>query len=603
MKGLRISADLSLPLDFVTKTCGILAQRRKGKTYTASVLAEELVAAKVPIVVLDPTGAWWGLRASANGTGPGLPVVIFGGQHGDVPLERTAGKFVADLVVDEPGFYVVDFSLFESNEAERQFATDFAERLYRAKGKPGMDFPLHLMVDEADRFIPQHSPRGDQRMLGAFEAIVRRGGLRGIGTTLISQRAAVVNKNVLEQVDSLILLRTVGPNDRKAVDGYVSSHGTDELRAELLGSLSSLALGEAWVWEPGAEPPLFERVRIRERKTFNSSATPKPGERRIEPRELADVDLGALEARMKETIERAKAEDPKELRRRIAELERTVKMLEQRPSSAETVTVEVPVEVLVEVERIPPAVVDALGAVEALAGEIGRAVVHIHESLASASSAAQTADGARTSRTSHRAPIARERAAQPPQRPVPVEAPARAMRPVRQNPDSARIDDGTLTGPEQKVLDALAWWQTLRIDTPTRLQVAMVCAYHPRTKSFLNALGSLRSAGLIDYPAEKVVTLTVTGAGAARACYDGTPADGHQLRAIVFDSLTPVKRRLLGELVGEYPEAITRDQLAARLEYHPRTKGFLNNLGALHTLSFVQYPSPGLVRADDVLFP
>jgi len=115
---LRISQDLALSPDFATKTAGILAQRRKGKSYTASVIAEEMVAAGIPFVALDPTGAWWGLRAGADGKGAGLSVVILGGQHGDLPLERGAGRFVADLVVEHPGFYVIDFSLFPSAAAE-----------------------------------------------------------------------------------------------------------------------------------------------------------------------------------------------------------------------------------------------------------------------------------------------------------------------------------------------------------------------------------------------------------------------------------------------------------------------------------------------------
>jgi len=162
MSDLRISDSLTLDLGFVTKTCGILAQRRVGKTYTASVIAEELVAAHQPFVVLDPTGAWWGLRAAADGVRPGLPVVIVGGQHGDLPLERTGGRVLAEIVVEHPGYYVVDFSLFESAEAERQFATDFIERLYRLKGHAGHNDPLHLLIDEADRFVPQRQ-RGAQR--------------------------------------------------------------------------------------------------------------------------------------------------------------------------------------------------------------------------------------------------------------------------------------------------------------------------------------------------------------------------------------------------------------------------------------------------------
>lgn len=110
MKKLSIAPGLALPLDFITETAAIIAQRRAGKTYTASVLAEEMIAAALPFVVLDPTGAWWGLRASADGKGEGLPVVIIGGAHGDVPLEPNAGKIIADLVVDHPGWYIIDLS-------------------------------------------------------------------------------------------------------------------------------------------------------------------------------------------------------------------------------------------------------------------------------------------------------------------------------------------------------------------------------------------------------------------------------------------------------------------------------------------------------------
>ena len=72
MKKLHISEDIALPLDTATQTIAILARKRVGKTYTASVLAEELIKAEIPLVVLDPTGAWWGLRAS-NSTFPTSP--------------------------------------------------------------------------------------------------------------------------------------------------------------------------------------------------------------------------------------------------------------------------------------------------------------------------------------------------------------------------------------------------------------------------------------------------------------------------------------------------------------------------------------------------
>ena len=76
---LRLAPDLALPLEAVTETFGILAARGAGKSNTAAVMAEEMFTAKLPFVVVDPVRAWWGLRSSRDGTGPGLPMPQKGG--------------------------------------------------------------------------------------------------------------------------------------------------------------------------------------------------------------------------------------------------------------------------------------------------------------------------------------------------------------------------------------------------------------------------------------------------------------------------------------------------------------------------------------------
>jgi hypothetical protein len=293
---LRIAIDLDLPLDVVTQPIAILARRGAGKTYTASVIVEEVIGAKVPVVVLDPTGAWWGLRSSVDGDRPGLPVIIFGGDHGDVPLEPTAGKVIADVVIEHPGAYVVDLSSFESKAAEVRFAAEFLERLYRAKKRE--TGPLLLVVDEADIFAPQRPIPGTEspRTLGATEAIVRRGRIKGLGNLLITQRAAVLNKNVLTQTEVLVVMQTTGPQDRAAIDEWIAGNGTREERDEVLGSLASMERGEAWVWSPSFLR-ILQRVRIRARTTFDSSRTPEAGEVAIAPRAFAKVDLEQLGAR------------------------------------------------------------------------------------------------------------------------------------------------------------------------------------------------------------------------------------------------------------------------------------------------------------------
>jgi hypothetical protein len=143
---------------------------------------------------------------------------VFGGEHGDVPLEPTAGRYLADLVADQRLTCVLDVSEM-SKADQRRFLTDFADRLYRRNREP-----LHVFCEEADEYIPQQVRGEAAKLVGAFETLVKRGGFRGIGVTLITQRSASLNKDVLTQAGTLIAMRTPSPQDRKAVLGWIDYH-------------------------------------------------------------------------------------------------------------------------------------------------------------------------------------------------------------------------------------------------------------------------------------------------------------------------------------------------------------------------------------------
>lgn len=224
MSKLHISETLALPIDAITQTFAILGIRGSGKTNTAVVMAEEMTKQSQQIVVLDPTDAWYGLRSSRDGKADGFKVYVFGGEHGDLPLEGTYGRQMAEFVV-ETGAAVV-FSLRHlSIGDQRRFAQDFGETLYNLKGIPANRTPMHLFVDEADEFIPQRIPHGFERMFGAYDRIVRRGRNGGIGVTMISQRPQVLNKDTLSQIETLVCHRLLHKLDRKAVkEGWIEGH-------------------------------------------------------------------------------------------------------------------------------------------------------------------------------------------------------------------------------------------------------------------------------------------------------------------------------------------------------------------------------------------
>ena len=95
---LDVSPDLQLPDSMVTGSIALLAVKGAGKSNAAVVLAEPMHRAGLPWVAIDPKGDWWGIRSSRDGKGPGLPVSVFGGLHGDLPLAPEAGVLIADRV-------------------------------------------------------------------------------------------------------------------------------------------------------------------------------------------------------------------------------------------------------------------------------------------------------------------------------------------------------------------------------------------------------------------------------------------------------------------------------------------------------------------------
>jgi hypothetical protein len=292
---LHLAPDLALPLELVTESVGILAVKRAGKSHTAKKIVEQLHHARQQVVVVDPKGDWWGLRSSADGKGPGLPIVIVGGEHGDVPLEVGAGELVARLAVEQRVSLLLDLSELRKHQVAT-FMTAFLETLYRLKAKEQYRTPMMLVIDEADAIAPQRPMAGEERMLGAAEDIVRRGGQRGIGIVLVSQRAAVLNKNVLTQVGVLILLRTTGSQDIDAVDEWIKKHGQPDERAQVMATIAAQPRGTAWVWAPGwpTDKGIFRQVVIDENETYDSGATPKPGEQRRAPKSVAEEYIATL---------------------------------------------------------------------------------------------------------------------------------------------------------------------------------------------------------------------------------------------------------------------------------------------------------------------
>lgn len=602
MSGLRIARGVALPVDVAGEAIAILAKRGAGKTNTGRVLVEELADARVQTIVLDPVGAWWGLRSSADGKTVGLAMPVLGGAHGDVPLQATAGALLADVVVDTGQSVVLDLSDFSKSD-QRRFVTDFAERLYQRKAR--VRDLLHLVLEEADEFVPQRVNSGDARMVGAIEQLVRRGRGRGIGLTMITQRSASLNKAVLTQADVLIAMRTTGPQDRKAIEAWVEKQDVDGAD-DVVPSLSTLETGEAWIWNP--ERAVLKRTKIRLAHTFDSSSTPKAGERRVEPKQLAPIDLTKLGAEIEATAERAKENDPAELRKRVRGLELELekqkiatdtlarrrddleRFIEARP--AETERVEVPVLDPKVAERLTAALLEAneLGSrLKAIGGNFREIAEETRIAIARTT---QEADGGRTKPAPTAAPAARA--------PQPVQA-ARQDRPDTRRPGPREDGDVRPSGPQQRILDALAALEAIGLTDAHKTQLALFAQASPKSSSYTNNLGHLNNQlGLICYPSPGRVALTPAGRVIADA--SGAPTSTDELHRFVYGLVGGAKARLLEALIAQYPGDLSKDELAERAGASATSSSFTNNLGTLRSLGLIDYPGPGRIVALPVLF-
>ncbi len=597
MSKLRISDDLSLPLDAITQTFAILGIRGSGKTNTAVVMFEEMVKQGDQCVVLDPTDAWYGVRSSHDGKSPGLQVYVFGGEHGDLPLEGTYGSQMADFVIDSCASVI--FSLRHLSMADqRRFAADFGERLRFLKAKPENRNPLQIFLDEAEEFVPQNIRESDPntaRMFGAYNRMVRRDRNLGLGITLISQRPQSVNKEPLSQIETLICHRLLHKLDRKSVkESWVEGHDTAGIGEQFLDSLASLERGDVWVWSP-FWLDIFKKIHIRHRETFDSSATPKTGERQKVIKVRAEVDLDVLRQKLSETIDKAKANDPTYLKRRILELEKALKSQPSTtaaPSSAE-------LDKAYEAGRR-----DLLTQVKGVRLQLERDAEKF-----SAASTKQTfqdlpnffvAIFARMKEIAAGLPL--DSSSPPlPQRALPSMAtrtPLQISRPARTPLPSN--GDTSLTGPESKIMRALGELLSIGKDRPSKNMVAAWAGYSPVGGAFGNPIGALRSKGLIDYPAPGTVMLT--DAGRAAVGPQDPPDQDEIWRRIEHTCTGPEQKILRALLDNAGHDEISKEHLAEKAGYSPIGGAFGNPIGALRTKGLLDYPRQGVVKAADWLF-
>jgi hypothetical protein len=262
-KRLQIAKDFSFEAaEYASQGNAILGIRDSGKTYTATLLAEQLLAAGIPIVAFDPIGVWRYLKQGKNGQG--FPIVVAGGESGDLELTPESAPLIVRAAMKENIPLVLDlYSMQLSKSDWKRIVADSVRLLLYENKTQGL---RHIFIEEAAEFCPQRVGPDSGIVYAEIEKLARMGGNASLGYTLINQRSEEVNKAVLELCDCLLLHRQKGRHSLTALSKWLDVADADNKKA-VIKSLPTLGQGRCWVWNQGSTRP--KQIQVNEKTTIH----------------------------------------------------------------------------------------------------------------------------------------------------------------------------------------------------------------------------------------------------------------------------------------------------------------------------------------------
>lgn len=339
----------------------------------------------------------------------------------------------------------------------------------------------------------------------------------------------------------------------------------------MLEAAGGLKPGEAMIWVSSTET--FERVQFPMATVFDSGARPKHGEkaRTLLPLKM---DLGDLQAALDAAGVQV-AVDSGELEKLVQSQAAEIRALHEQADQS----VEFNQQLVQENERLRMRVTNLVAAIKLARSGLYSAVANIEGEEDHVDVTIQSYD--RPVRARDPAPVTHV--------PAPAKIPAPASEPA-ELPVQPR---------HAKIARAILWCEVvLKNSTPERHLVAFMAGVSPKSSSYANDLGWMRTNGLVDYPASGQLCLTEEGRGIAGGVDRST--DPSEILDAICAQLDPRHQDMLRHLAACYPRMLSRDDLANLCGKSATSSSFANDLGFLkNTIKAITYPRQGAVALAD----
>lgn len=561
---------LAIDIDKLLLTRMLLqADSGGGKTVALKRILEQ-THGHVQQIIIDPEGEFSTLREKFD-------YLLCAPEGADAIANPKTAPILARKLRETRVSAVIDIYDLRPQE-QKHFVRLFVEELLAAP--KNLWNPCLLIIDEAQVFAPE----GDKaESLGAIMDLRGRGRKRGLCPILATPRLAELSKDACAGLQNkLIGVTTLDLDVKRAARDLALT----PIEATTL--LRNLEPGEFYVFGPALTRKIT-KVKVGKITTSHGQHLAGKDKRPPAPSEKIKAVLAKLADLPKEAEQEAKTlADFKAENARLKRELTLAKNAAPKTPAAKITRIEVPVVGKKAADAIIKAAKDirkATAKIQSAYAGIEPVLHHTFDATVALEKAIERVTNSPNGKgvtTVQSVAIA----------PKPYMTPKPAV-PVEPN------NGNGLPGPQQRILDAIAWFESIGITEPETTAVAFLAGYTVGGGAFNNPRGNLRTAGLIEYRGTK---LALTEQGREHARLPGYPPSQKELHDRVMQCLPGPEQKLLRVLIDIYPNDIGDSELAERTGYSAGGGAFNNPKGRLRTLGLVTYPASRRVRAADLLF-
>lgn len=569
INGIRVNIDL----DTLIRTRGyVSASSGGGKSHLLRRLIEQ-ICPHVQCIVLDWEGEYSTLRKK-------FPFVLVG-EGGETPAHPHTAAQVALTLLELGASAVCDLYELKGND-RHNFVRNFVGALVNSPKE--LWHPVVIIIDEAHYLCPENG-YGESVAKEAIIDLCNLGRKRGFCPILATQRASKVSKNAVEPLQNFLIGLTMPDDHKRVTDTFKVAPGASKREFEK----QLMTLEQGWFFVRGAAISKEQRlIMVGKTETDPPPTGSAAAARRTPTPDAIKKLLPKLEDIPIEAERKAKTES--DLRAEVKELKRQLS-LKSAPQSN-------PKRERMLLEQINTLETN-LASAKKVAGAYTKAMEGIYSHATKMQDAAINIKSIVDSVRDHvdAMPSASSPAPKPTFSPglrgtVKPEFVAASLEKT-----DAVIHDG-LTGPEQRVLDAIAFWEVaMPHRIPPLIAVAMIANYTVNG-TFNNLKATLRNKNLVEYQNGSLI-FGMQGRSAAN--FPTIKPDNEGVQSLILSRLDGPQQRVLAHLIKQYPRTVKADALAEASGY--TVNGTFNNIkGKLRTLGIIRYES-GASVAESWLFP